>query len=1150
MKLERIHIERYGAWQNLELPVDSDGVSVFYGPNEAGKTTLMRFVQGVLYGFHSADLDRIPGRPESGSWGGSLQLSLGAETWIIRRTGPLGTRGLVTARRLQGGVADTTGENSGVPGDITGDIHETVYENIFAIGLCELQELATLESREVAEHIYSLSLGLDGQQLLALTDVVRTTGTEILDIRHSSGRLSELYQALDEIDTEIGNQAEGRQRHTLLTQELRKWEDSIVDLKQRQQGLENQLHGHEYLERVYDPWVRLRDSEKELEALPHIPDFPEDGLQSLEEIETELAAARERRSALQTEARTLISRSREAQVDSNFRRYAPVLQSFVDQRDWIAELRDQAIAAETQSTGLQEQLNSQLEELGQDWNTTKLQQVDTSHQGSSCLTHQGREFQKLNRRTRQLKRRYRKLSKQFHHRQDQLQQLQTQLGENTVVHAIARARDELSQIEDLSRLRLRQSELNQRRSGVASQLYRLQINPSLPEWVYATFYAFGITGAVLGVIGIWTGLTANAIGGFVYLVAGLLAGGMTYALKEHFEREFCRTMTELRGELRELELRLTETREAIGRIAPVITKLRLQSDDDAKQELITSAADRVAQAVAEAATTPIEDTDERSQQPLVPIPETSAITAHGVESSLPIVTIAPETEVAGTETSAGIATDQATTRPADPAASVQASQQNHRPEAPGLSEADLLRENLARIAELEDLARAESWVEQTRTELIAMRAQLKEAQRDFGVARQTWCSHLKEQGLDETLDVDEALSQRDLVARTGLLYQRLSALQEDSHIARQMYERFRKRVEECGHLLQQWEADYSDPVSVLDRWAQALSQFAKIQRQERKLRREAKKRRAEAAGCRDRIRELENSQAAILVRTGSISREDFEQRAELLERRFEIQEQVDHARQELETVASTEQTMAIVESDLEEYDAAQNRLAIETIGQELDDLSLDVEDAFETLGRIKQELHALENDRQPAELRFEREQLVSQIRDLAEEWFALEWSSETLNDLRIEFEKNHQPPILNRARDYLQRLSAGRYTGIWTPLGQRTLCVDDADGHTLQVESLSRGTREQLFLAIRLALIEHFSQQGIDLPVILDDILVNFDHERTRAAIEELIHQTSADRQILFFTCHRHLAELFEHLGVDTVTLPDRRAQSGGKLAG
>ncbi|MDA0588932.1 MAG: AAA family ATPase [Planctomycetota bacterium] len=1140
MKLERIHVERYGAWNNLELPVDADGMSVYYGPNEAGKTTLMRFIRGVLYGFRRGDTDRIPGRVESGSWGGSLQVAHGTESWVVRRTGKTGTRGLVTARPADGDFGASASDGRTLLGDIVGDVNETVFESIFAIGLYELQELATLESREVAEHIYSLSLGLDGQQLLELIDGVRDASQAILNVEAETGRLTELYEELDEVDSEIASIGPTRKRHAKLSHEQEKWEDTIVDLKQRQQGLENQLHGHEYLERVYDPWAKLHRHEQELALLPNLPDFPEDGLQSLEEIETELAAARGRRNALLTESKQLRAKSKEANVDPNFRRYAPALQSFVDQRDWIAELQAASHQTDLKAEELQRQLDAHLEDLGEGWDAEKLQRIDTSHLGRSCLTHRGREFQTLGRRSRVLKNRYQKLSLTFHRRQEELQRLRKQLGGVSIVEAISRAREELAQVEDLSRLKLRESELNQRRIGIANQLHRLQINPALPDWVYAIFYAFGITGSVLCLFGLWTGLTANALGGFVYLLAGLLAGGMTYALKEHFEQEVERTMSQLRGELRELGLRIVETGDAIARVAPVIMTLRTCSQLDEMREEPNSTADSLAETLA-SESAEMEDDEEEDDLPLLdPIPETSAITTRWIESSNQIVTIAPEPD--GTD-----AEVDDTPEPKHPGAQ---SVRTQPPAPPAVTEADLLRRSLARMSDLEEMVRVETWVEQTRAELIAMRAQLKDAQCDFGVARQSWCSHLVEQGLDETLVVDEALGQRDLVARAGLVLSRLTAIQEDAHVARRMCEQFRKRVEEFGHRLQQWEADYSNPVPVLDRWSQALAQFAQIRRQERQLRREAKKRRAEAGKYRSQIRKLESKQAAILVRGGSVSREDFEQRAELLERRFEIQELVDRARQELEAVASTERTMAIVESDLEQYDSEQNRMAIDTIRQELDDLSLDVEEAFEKLGRIKEELHALENDRRPAELRFEREQIVSQIRDLAEEWFALEWSARTLDELRFEFEKSHQPPILNRAKEYLNRLSGGRYTNIWTPLGQRTLCVDDTDGNTLMVEYLSGGTREQLFLAIRLALIEHFSSQGVELPVVLDDILVNFDHERTQAALGELLRHTSENQQILFFTCHKHLAEMFRQRGVSTVRLPDRRALADGKLAG
>ena len=73
MKLERIHIERFGAWQNLDLPVDSEGISVYYGLNEAGKSTLMRFVRGVLYGFRRGESGRPANDDGTQPWGGQFR---------------------------------------------------------------------------------------------------------------------------------------------------------------------------------------------------------------------------------------------------------------------------------------------------------------------------------------------------------------------------------------------------------------------------------------------------------------------------------------------------------------------------------------------------------------------------------------------------------------------------------------------------------------------------------------------------------------------------------------------------------------------------------------------------------------------------------------------------------------------------------------------------------------------------------------------------------------------------------------------------------------------------------------------------------------------------------------------------------------------
>ncbi len=124
------------------------------------------------------------------------------------------------------------------------------------------------------------------------------------------------------------------------------------------------------------------------------------------------------------------------------------------------------------------------------------------------------------------------------------------------------------------------------------------------------------------------------------------------------------------------------------------------------------------------------------------------------------------------------------------------------------------------------------------------------------------------------------------------------------------------------------------------------------------------------------------------------------------------------------------------------------------------------------------------------------------------------------------------------ASKYLEQLTRGKYGNVWTPLGQRELRIDDERGQSFSIEQLSGGTREQLFLAVRMATIYELGQKGVDLPMVLDDVLVNFDQVRTEAAVDALCEFAEENRQILFFTCHLHLAHLFETRGVEPVWLP------------
>jgi hypothetical protein len=145
-----------------------------------------------------------------------------------------------------------------------------------------------------------------------------------------------------------------------------------------------------------------------------------------------------------------------------------------------------------------------------------------------------------------------------------------------------------------------------------------------------------------------------------------------------------------------------------------------------------------------------------------------------------------------------------------------------------------------------------------------------------------------------------------------------------------------------------------------------------------------------------------------------------------------------------------------------------------------------------------------------------------------------------LDEIRDEYEKFRQPETLREASVYMAQLTAGKYKRIWTPLANDILLVDTADGKSLPVEVLSRGTREQMFVSLRLALVAAFARRGIHLPMILDDVFVNFDAERTKIAVSVLGDFARQGHQLLVFTCHEHIWRLFTDVKADTRRVPDR----------
>ena len=197
-----------------------------------------------------------------------------------------------------------------------------------------------------------------------------------------------------------------------------------------------------------------------------------------------------------------------------------------------------------------------------------------------------------------------------------------------------------------------------------------------------------------------------------------------------------------------------------------------------------------------------------------------------------------------------------------------------------------------------------------------------------------------------------------------------------------------------------------------------------------------------------------------------------------------------------------------------------------------DEARAQVTEALERLVQRQAEREALERSGTLAALKLERSIRLEQASREATSWAAAQLALETLQGAIRRYERESQPAVLEAASLYLQEITGGRYERIVRPLldeGVGGLHVEGPAG-TFTPDQLSRGTKEQLYLALRLAWIRERARHGVDLPVLLDDILVNSDPAR-QATLAKLLARFAEEMQVLYFTCHPHMARLLEEAG-------------------
>lgn len=286
-------------------------------------------------------------------------------------------------------------------------------------------------------------------------------------------------------------------------------------------------------------------------------------------------------------------------------------------------------------------------------------------------------------------------------------------------------------------------------------------------------------------------------------------------------------------------------------------------------------------------------------------------------------------------------------------------------------------------------------------------------------------------------------------------------------------------------------------------------------------------RRAEDALAAAESRRLltEAEHAALLRAGGAANEEEFRALLLVWERRQTLVGTIERLRADLDTQIGRGPDADSLRAELTLGRRGEWEAARAAALAELEELASRRDTAVRRHENAERERQRLETSADVAGLEIQRHGIVAELAAAAQEWSVAAIARGLVRSALQEYERTRQPQVLALASRIFEGVTSGRYVRVQQEAQAHDLVVLDRAGGRCRTSELSRGTAEQLYLALRLALAGDFAVRGVPLPIILDDVLVNFDPDRARAMAEALARK-AADQQVVLFTCQPTTVEI------------------------
>lgn len=226
-----------------------------------------------------------------------------------------------------------------------------------------------------------------------------------------------------------------------------------------------------------------------------------------------------------------------------------------------------------------------------------------------------------------------------------------------------------------------------------------------------------------------------------------------------------------------------------------------------------------------------------------------------------------------------------------------------------------------------------------------------------------------------------------------------------------------------------------------------------------------------------------------------------------------------------------------------------DQLRAEVSSQDIATLVLDLEHLNQLAEEILEEVSSLSNRHGAQKAVFDgfsgadlaakaeaqKQEAIARMSDAVERYLRAHTVARLLKWSMEKFRETKQGPMLAKASAIFKMLTLDSFSRLLVDSEGQTprLFGVRSDGEQVDVAGMSEGSRDQLYLALRLAALEMQIDQGFNMPLIADDLFINFDDHRTTAGLK-VLGELSRSMQVVLLTHHDHLVPLAKDvLGAD-----------------